>query len=414
MSDSFSREAPTAIAQNTSAYFYCPNMATVAIDASAISSGTYKLYGAQDYDPSMPDKTTAHWVPIPTTDTAGVEVAANTAITPSTTKTVFASVATYRGIRITEQNAGTLTAWVACTQIPISDVLSSVALAVSADTELPAAALLADNTATPTAPAVGAFGMVYDGSTWDMLRGTAADGMLVNLGTNNDVDTELPAAAALGDNTANPTAPAVGAFGHVWDGSTWDRTPGTAADGVTVNLGTNNDVSLNAGTNLVGATAPACRVVDITFTLPTATLTAGDVMAEFQDIALATRANDAPTYLVGFQWLDKDDQAAADTEFYFSNSATASLGTEDSAVSISDADAATIMHVIKIDDTEVVDIINSKIATKGASKDGGPWLMIPCSGTRTIRVGTVTRGTPTTTASGQTARFYFQDVVLGA
>lgn len=57
----------------------------------------------------------------------------------------------------------------------------------STDTELPTAALLADDTANPTAPAVGAFNMVYDGATWDRLRGTAADGMLVNLGANNDV-----------------------------------------------------------------------------------------------------------------------------------------------------------------------------------------------------------------------------------
>jgi hypothetical protein len=70
------------------------------------------------------------------------------------------------------------------------------------------------------------------------------------------VDTELPAAAALADNTANPTAPAVGAFGLVWDGATWDRMPGTSADGVTVNLAANNDVTVtgsvtaNAGTNL--------------------------------------------------------------------------------------------------------------------------------------------------------------------
>jgi len=54
----------------------------------------------------------------------------------------------------------------------------------------------------------------------------------------------LPAAAALADNAANPTVPAVGAFGMVWDGATWDRLPGTAADGLTVNLGANNDVIL--------------------------------------------------------------------------------------------------------------------------------------------------------------------------
>ncbi len=48
------------------------------------------------------------------------------------------------------------------------------------------------------------------------------------------VDTELPAAAALADNTANPTAPAVGAFPHLWDGAAWDRMPGNSASGVLV------------------------------------------------------------------------------------------------------------------------------------------------------------------------------------
>lgn len=37
------------------------------------------------------------------------------------------------------------------------------------------------------------------------------------------VDTELPTAAALADNTANPTVPAIGTFMHGWDATTWDR-----------------------------------------------------------------------------------------------------------------------------------------------------------------------------------------------
>lgn len=37
------------------------------------------------------------------------------------------------------------------------------------------------------------------------------------------VDSELPAAASLADATANPTVPAVGSFAHGWNGSTWDR-----------------------------------------------------------------------------------------------------------------------------------------------------------------------------------------------
>lgn len=41
---------------------------------------------------------------------------------------------------------------------------------------------------------------VYDGSTWDRLRGTSADGMLVNLGTNNDVTVTGSVTANAGTN----------------------------------------------------------------------------------------------------------------------------------------------------------------------------------------------------------------------
>ena len=71
------------------------------------------------------------------------------------------------------------------------------------DTELPAAAALADNTVTPTAPAVGAFLMVYDGTTWDFLRGTAANGGLVDISRNQRVGTAVVTAVA--DNAASVT-----------------------------------------------------------------------------------------------------------------------------------------------------------------------------------------------------------------
>lgn len=112
---------------------------------------------------------------------------------------------------------------------------------------------------------------VDDGGASLTVDGTVAVSgtVTVDLGVNNDVtvtsgnitaDTELPTAAALADNASNPTAPAVGAFGMVWDGATWDRAPGTAADGALVNLGSNNDVTvtgtvtanLAAGTNNIG------------------------------------------------------------------------------------------------------------------------------------------------------------------
>lgn len=67
------------------------------------------------------------------------------------------------------------------------------------------------------------FMYVYDGTTWDRLRGNATDGMLVNLGSNNDVSTELAAAAALADGASNPTTPMVGSAKLGFNGTTWDR-----------------------------------------------------------------------------------------------------------------------------------------------------------------------------------------------
>jgi hypothetical protein len=254
-------------------------------------------------------------------------------------------------------------------------VSGTVSLSGSVDTELPAAAALADNTANPTVPGVGAFLMAFDGTNWDRVQtGAAASGALkvdgsavtqpvsgtvtanqggapwsenitqlggnaINTGTGaagtgtarvalatdgqgqlvdnaaftdgttrvdvagyiydevagtalteNDVaaarvnvnraqvltiedgatraryatvtasnalkvdgsgvtqpvsgtvsvsgtvtvDSELPAAAALATDTANPTVPGVGAFGMVYDGSTWDRTPGNSTEGTLV------------------------------------------------------------------------------------------------------------------------------------------------------------------------------------
>lgn len=105
-----------------------------------------------------------------------------------------------------------------------------------------ASTITSENIAAPTATTIYSFGMVFDGATWDRMPGTSVDGLLVNLGANNDVDTELPAAAALGDTDANPTAPMVGSCLMVWNSATWSRLPGSTTDGMLVNLGANNDV----------------------------------------------------------------------------------------------------------------------------------------------------------------------------
>ena len=56
------------------------------------------------------------------------------------------------------------------------------------------------------------------------------------------VDTELTSPALLSDAVANPTISNIASHGMSWNGTTWDRTKGDATDGLLVNLGSNNDV----------------------------------------------------------------------------------------------------------------------------------------------------------------------------
>lgn len=163
---------------------------------------------------------------------------------------------------------------VAVASIPV--VLASDQGAITVDTELPAAGALADGATNPTTPLVGAANLVFNATTWDRWRsvvngqdstgtGIAAAGLLGQLddvatgavtenqfapvristrramliegvasGTNLNVnlaasaatvtvDSELSAASALADATANPTVTSVGAYMLGFNGTTWDR-----------------------------------------------------------------------------------------------------------------------------------------------------------------------------------------------
>lgn len=80
-------------------------------------------------------------------------------------------------------------------------IAAEVTVTGGVDTELPAAAALADGAANPTTPFVGAGALVYNGATWDRVRGDTTYGM--------DVDvTRMPASARTTDSIA--AAPATG------------------------------------------------------------------------------------------------------------------------------------------------------------------------------------------------------------
>ena len=118
-------------------------------------------------------------------------------------------------------------------------IIATTASGSVVDTELPAAAALADGAANPTTPTVGAAPLMFNGTTWDRQRGNITNGLDVDVtrvqGTVT-VDSELPAAAVLGDTDANPTTPTVGAGLMLFNGTSWFRLRGDLGNGMDVDI----------------------------------------------------------------------------------------------------------------------------------------------------------------------------------
>jgi hypothetical protein len=99
---------------------------------------------------------------------------------------------------------------------------------------------------------------------------------------------------------------------------------------------------------------------------------------------------------------DKDDQAAAGIDLVFF-SANTSLGTENTAPTISDANSENILGIIGLIASDFIDLGGVKVATKTSIG-----LVIQATtGTRNIYCGLIVRGTPTQTSTGIVARFGF-------
>lgn len=155
-----------------------------------------------------------------------------------------------------------------------------------------------------------------------------------------------------------------------------------------------------AGENHVGAVGGNTVLVPVTFTPDTLALSAGDVAADTQVIANAMRINDGTGVLQSLVLFDKDDQAAAGIDLVFF-SANTSLGTENLAPSISDANAENILGIVSLVSSDWIDLGGVKVATK----TGIGLVLKAATGTTGIYCALIVRGTPTQTSTGIVGRF---------
>lgn len=149
-----------------------------------------------------------------------------------------------------------------------------------------------------------------------------------------------------------------------------------------------------ASENHLGEVGGSSAVVDVTLTLDTNVYASGDVLAEVQEAANVLRVSGGSAVLHSLQVIDKDYQGQALDVVLFDN-ISASLGTENAAVSITDTDAAGILGVVEVASADYVDLTNSQIASKA---DIG--LVLEVSSGTSIGVGAISRGTGTYTANG--------------
>ncbi|MEZ5386477.1 MAG: hypothetical protein R3F13_13275 [Prosthecobacter sp.] len=157
----------------------------------------------------------------------------------------------------------------------------------------------------------------------------------------------------------------------------------------------------DAAANFLGAVGGKTKTVDVTFSLDTNAYAAGDVLADRQVIAACMRKDDGTGFLAGFTLIDVDAQGVEMDVVFLS--ADVAVGTENSAVSLSAANALNLLGTVNVTADDWVDLVNSKCATKAN-------INLPIkavSGTDDIYVALVTRGTPTHTAAGITGRFHF-------
>jgi hypothetical protein len=137
---------------------------------------------------------------------------------------------------------------------------------------------------------------------------------------------------------------------------------------------------------------------DLTLSLDTNAYADGDVLADRQKLVAITGLGGGAGVIQSITLLDTDDQGQALDLVIMDSDVT--LGTENAAVSISDANAAKIIGVVEVAADDYVDLVNSQIVCKN-----NLGIAFKCApGDKGIYIGAISRGTGIYTAAGISLR----------
>lgn len=142
---------------------------------------------------------------------------------------------------------------------------------------------------------------------------------------------------------------------------------------------------------------------DVTLSLDTSAYADGDVLAATQEITHVFDIDGGTGIWQSAVVIDKDDQGQAFDIWLLGDDV--SIGTENAAVSVSDANAAYLLGKVSIASGDYYDAGGVRVATKAGSDLG--FLVQAAADSRSLFVAAVSRGTGTYTASGIVLRLGF-------
>lgn len=142
-------------------------------------------------------------------------------------------------------------------------------------------------------------------------------------------------------------------------------------------------------------------LIEVTLSADTSIYANNDVLADFQEITDFFGSSGGRATIHSVTVIDEDDQGTA-LDLYVSRTG-GTLGTENGAINITDANAREMQVLAIVAAADFVDTINNRVATKRNID----LPVVALAGSTSLYIGAVVRsGTPTYTAGGLKLRLY--------
>lgn len=145
-------------------------------------------------------------------------------------------------------------------------------------------------------------------------------------------------------------------------------------------------------------------VIDLTLSTDTNVYADNEVLADTQELPLAVKQPGGIARLVSLVVLDEADQGAAFDLIVLD--ADVSIGTENGNVAITDTNARRIIGRVAIASGDYYDLVGSRIAVKNSIDQ----ILKAASGSTSLYVAAISRGTGTYAASSIRLKFGFAPV----